>query len=93
MERKLLGLAGRLDVLEALREFVVGFFPRDAAPLAGAARSDALQWIEQAFGMVLVVERCLTAGAQLAARVGVVGVAFDLQDAAILDVAGDAADR
>ena len=93
VERELLGLAGLADLPQPRRELVVGLLPGDPAPLAAAARSDALERVEQTLGVVLVVEGRLAPRTQLAARVGVHRVALDLEDAPVLHVAGDAADR
>ncbi len=93
VERELFELAALLDLNEALSHFVVGLIPADTLPLTFAAFADALQRVEQTLGVVLVVQRRLTTGAQLAARVRVVRVAFDLDDPAVLDDARDAAHR
>ena len=57
--RRILGAA----IVQALRQLVVGFLPADAAPFARSPRADTLEGVEQAFGVVLVVETGLAPGA------------------------------
>ena len=79
-----------LDLVELLGDFADALIPRDLLPLVLALLACALQAVVNTRGMVHVLERARAAAAQTT-LVGVVGIAFDLDDFAIFHVGEDAA--
>ena len=73
------------DLGEAVARFLVGLFPRDALPLAGALLAHALLRVAHAQRVVQLLRDGEAAPAQRALAEQV-GVALDLHEAPVLDV-------
>ena len=72
-------------------DLVDGLLPGDALPLVGAALANALHGVLDAVGVVERLDTGETLGAHAALVHGVVGVALELDDLAVLDVGDHAA--
>ncbi len=93
MKGELFRLAAVADGLQLGGDFVERFVPRDSFPLSFAALADTFQRIQQSLGMIQVVQARLASRTEMSTAVGVVRIAFDLDEPAVFDVADDAADR
>ena len=91
MEDELLGNAVFAERFEPGDDFGVGFIPGHAFPFSFAAFADALEWVENALGVIGVGNHPLGLRAEVALGVGIEGIAFDLADDAVLHPADDAA--
>ncbi len=74
-----------LDLIESVSDLLDSLVVVDLLPLAFTLLSDALQHVVDATGVIDVQESTRTTTAQ-AALIGVIGVALDLDDVAVLDV-------
>jgi len=91
MKGEIFWLARLADDTQLVRDLRRRFIPRNTFPLSFPAFTDALQRIQQALGVVLMVQSCVATCAQATAAVGVVRVAFNFDDAVVFDVTNDAA--
>ena len=84
--RDRLGSALRADLEHLLGDLVERLVPRDALPLAGAARPDAALRILQAVGVIDELRGRRADRAEIAVIQRTLGIALDLRELAVFDV-------
>ena len=87
MESKLLWMPGVSHRLELPRNFIECFIPSDSFPLSLTAFAYTFQWIKQTLWMIEVIQGSLPTCTQITTTIGVIGIAFHLQQTTIFDIA------